>query len=234
MGIKLIGNYVLNSMSFKVYLLVANDVKYFLQLKCGWSPGYITCQVLEMIEKHKCAKQNACGSCFESCRRPCIQKRSCKPCKPYKPCRPGGTCHLCDPVGTCNLCDSCEPCKACDPCDPCAPCGPCEPCEPCESILADKPCNSCIPCKPCKPCKPLKACRACKPFKRRNPCKPRKFCNPSRTCTPPPRCDYTGYVCYPTNCCDRLQYEYVSYPCPPKCYNYPRNYERHYPFVYIL
>lgn len=55
---------------------------FFLQLRCGWRPGHISCPVLRKIEQHNCMKCGACASCASPCgaspcSKPCVVTPKC-------------------------------------------------------------------------------------------------------------------------------------------------------------
>ncbi|RVE46731.1 hypothetical protein evm_008594 [Chilo suppressalis] len=70
------------------------------QLRCGWRPGHISCEVLKKIEQHNCMKSGECTPCSTTCARPPCYKPCCSPpakiltvctsptscCKPSPPC----------------------------------------------------------------------------------------------------------------------------------------------------
>nr|XP_026493905.1 uncharacterized protein LOC113399085 isoform X2 [Vanessa tameamea] len=49
------------------------------QLRCGWRPGHISCQVLKRIEQHNCMKSSDCTPCPSSCSRTPCSKSCCMP-----------------------------------------------------------------------------------------------------------------------------------------------------------
>ncbi|XP_046967974.1 uncharacterized protein LOC124535708 [Vanessa cardui] len=62
------------------------------QLRCGWRPGHISCQVLKRIEQHNCMKSSDCTPCPSSCSRTPCSKSCCMPPKCIAVCPASTSC----------------------------------------------------------------------------------------------------------------------------------------------
>lgn len=69
-----------------IYIIV------YFQLRCGWRPGHISCQVLKKIEQHNCMKSSDCTPCPSSCSKTPCSKPCCMPPKCLAVCPSSTSC----------------------------------------------------------------------------------------------------------------------------------------------